>query len=218
MRRGMNKKGQMIFSEYVMIFFVVIAAATAMTTFVQRCFKAQVHDARNLMISTANSAADANFLMATGGSSIPYEYEPYYDVHSSSIGKIEDDSVGKTSGSPTVIGVKYIKKENHQTGTFTNGSQLPPECAVANPPAYCGQGGLCLCLAGAICGNDSCGNQYGCGACPSKNQTCSGDQTQCQGSPSCTDNSSCSFNYRCVSLQCVICPIVNGSYDCTAGL
>ena len=218
MGQGMNKKGQMIFSEYVMIFFVVIAAAVAMTTFVQRCFKARIHDARNTMITTANSMADANFLMATGGASIPYEYEPYYDVHGSTVGVVENDTSGATSGNPAVIGARYIKTVNHQTGTVSNSSQLPPECAVPNPPTYCANEGQCFCSKNAVCGNDSCGNPYGCGACPSKNQTCSSDQTSCSGGNTCTDSSYCNFNYRCVSSQCVLCPVVNGSYDCSAGL
>ena len=75
----MNNKGQSILSEYVMIFFVVIAAAVAMTVFVQRGFEARVHDARNFMIdSLINSGAcDANCVQAAGGN-IGHEYEPYY--------------------------------------------------------------------------------------------------------------------------------------------
>jgi len=239
MRRGINKKGQMIFSEYVMIFFVVIAAATAMTVFVQRTFKAKIHDARNIMIATANSMADANFLMATGSSSIPYEYEPYYDVHGSAVAQIENDTSGATSGNPAVMGVTYIKKVNHQTGTLANSSQLPPECAAPNPPTYCANEGQCFCSKNAVCGMDTCGNPYGCGACPAKLQACSGTYCSavntcsvistcnlyyCSGtycsaaSNTCSSSSDCNFNYRCVSAQCVICPIVNGSYDCSAGL
>ena len=48
----MNKKGQSVFSEYVMIFFVVIAAAVAMTTFVQRSFEARLHDVPLLLRAT----------------------------------------------------------------------------------------------------------------------------------------------------------------------
>ncbi len=79
MRRGMNNKGQAVLSEYVMIFFVVIAALVAMTTFVQRGFEARIHDARNFMINAVinSSVCDANCLAATGGN-ISYEYEPYY--------------------------------------------------------------------------------------------------------------------------------------------
>ena len=60
----MNNKGQSILSEYVMIFFVVIAAAVAMTIFVQRGFEARIHDARNFMINSVinSSVCDANCL------------------------------------------------------------------------------------------------------------------------------------------------------------
>ena len=75
----MNNKGQTILSEYVMIFFVVIAAAVAMTVFVQRGFEARIHDARNFMIIRWSTAASVTPIVcnATGGN-ISYEYEPYY--------------------------------------------------------------------------------------------------------------------------------------------
>ena len=127
----MNNKGQAILSEYVMIFFVVIAAAVAMTTFVQRGFEARIHDARNFMInSVANSGAcDANCLQAAGGN-IAYEYEPYYAVSDASVWQNQQDAIGATTGNAQVLGAKYLQSSNEATQTIGNSTQLPP-CATA---------------------------------------------------------------------------------------
>jgi hypothetical protein len=138
----MNNKGQSIFSEYVMIIFVVIAAAVAMTTFVQRSLKAKIHDERNFMINMVNSLCDANCLKATGVNSIPYEYEPYYQQFFAATQNQENAVSGITTGNPQVLGVKYSKSFNGEAGSNVNSYQLPPECAGSNPPSYCSNGGL----------------------------------------------------------------------------
>ena len=140
----MDNKGQAILSEYVMIFFVVIAAVAAMTTFVQRGFEARVHDARNFMVnSVVNSGAcDANCLSATGasGNQIPYEYEPYYAQMLADVGHSEQVNAGATTGKAEVIGAVYTKSLNEETNTISTSKQLPPECADGvNPkPSWCG--------------------------------------------------------------------------------
>jgi hypothetical protein len=149
----MNNKGQSIFSEYVMIFFVVIAAAVAMTTFVQRGFEARIHDARNYLITTVNSACDANCMNATGANSIPFEYEPYYEQFLSTVQNYERDASGATLGTPVKgpyssspliegVGAIYLKAVNGEANSNSTSNQLPPECAGANPPPYCGNGQL----------------------------------------------------------------------------
>ncbi len=130
----MNNKGQAILSEYVMIFFIVIAAVAAMTTFVQRGFEARIHDARNFMInSVVNSGAcDANCLSATGavGNQIPYEYEPYYAQMLSDVGHNEQVNAGATTSSVNwSIGAVYTKSLNEETNTVSTSTQLPPKCA-----------------------------------------------------------------------------------------
>ena len=129
----MNNKGQTILSEYVMIFFVVIGAAVAMTTFVQRGFEARIHDARNFMVnSVVNSGAcDANCLKATGaaGKQIPYEYEPYYAQMLTNVGHSEQVNTGATtSGVNWSIGAVYTKAVNEATTTNSTSYQLPPGC------------------------------------------------------------------------------------------
>ena len=129
----MNNKGQTILSEYVMIFFVVIAAAVAMTTFVQRGLEARIHDTRNFMINTVTNsgACDANCLNAAGvtGNQIPYEYEPYYTVSDANVAQNQQDFTGATTGSAQVLGAIYYKGSNEATQAISNGTQLPPGCA-----------------------------------------------------------------------------------------
>ena len=129
----MNNKGQTVLSEYVMIFFVVVAALVAMTTFVQRSLEARVHDTRNYMIDTVinSGACDANCLQAAGGK-ISHEYEPYYAFMLSSSNQIDDEHLGTTAGSANFIGVVYEKSINQQTHTQSISVQLPP-CEAQNP-------------------------------------------------------------------------------------
>jgi hypothetical protein len=132
----MNKKGQAILSEYVMVFFVVIAAAVAMTLFVQRALEARIHDARDFMIDsvTNSGACDANCLNAAGltGNQIPYEYEPYYSVAISNSQQNQQDFTSAQPGSAQAIGAIYNRSlsDNSQAGSFD--CQLPPECANPN--------------------------------------------------------------------------------------
>lgn len=138
----MNNKGQAVMAEYVMVFFVVIAALVAMTVFVQRTFEARIHDVRNFMVNAvmSNSVCDANCLAATGNQ-ISYQYEPYYlqelvDAQSNST-----DYKGATTGNPQALGAKYINAVNEATQIISTGCQLPPECA---DPATANSG-ECVC-------------------------------------------------------------------------
>jgi len=136
----MNNKGQSILSEYVMIFFVVIAAATAMTTYLQRAFEARVHDARNYAINSviSSGACDANCVNAAGGN-LTYEYEPYYTVTSSLVGQNAQDNTTLTQGNAEQTASIYVKSINENTGSTTFGCQLPPACTGLSGtlPCYC---------------------------------------------------------------------------------
>ncbi len=134
----MNNKGQSVLSEHVMVFFIVIAAIVAMTTFVQRSFEARIHDARNFMINSANSVCDANCQQATGGS-ISHEYEPYYAQTLSMVQQNEIENHGQTAGNAEAIGEVFSKYGNEATTSASFSSQLPSECAdnVHPKPTYC---------------------------------------------------------------------------------
>jgi len=126
----MNNKGQSILSEYVMIFFVVIAALVAMTTFVQRSLEARVHDARNYMIDSVinSNVCDANCVAATGGA-IGHEYEPYYALMNSSVQQNEAEGLGETPGNAKAIGAIYYKTGNESAQTNSTSVQLAPGSA-----------------------------------------------------------------------------------------
>jgi len=129
----MNKKGQSILAEYVMIFFVAVAALVAMTLLVQRSFQARIHDARNYMTEsvTNTGACDANCLAAAGitGNSIPHEYEPYYAQMLSDVQQNDIDNASIRQGNPQSIGAIYSKSVNHTTDTVSSSAQLPSGCA-----------------------------------------------------------------------------------------
>ena len=124
----MNNKGQSVLSEHVMVFFVVVAALVAMTTYVQRGFEARIDDAKNYMISAANSACDANCQQATG-KHVSREYEPYYSQVISDSFHNEQDMNAETKGNAEAIGAIYYRNLNEETETSTNSIQLPPFCA-----------------------------------------------------------------------------------------
>jgi hypothetical protein len=138
MRPVMNNKGQSVLSEHVMVFFVVVAALVAMTTYVQRSFEARIHDARNFMVDSVmnNSVCDANCFAATGNQ-ISYEYEPYYSETFSDVQQNQKVVKGATQGNAQVLGVIYYNTINEETNTNSTSNQLPPECAGASQPSYC---------------------------------------------------------------------------------
>lgn len=133
----MGNKGQAILSEYVMIFFVVIAALMAMTVYMQRGLQGRVYDARNYMINSflTSGACDDNCQRATGN--ISYEYEPYYTQTLSDVERNAQTDSRSTTGNPAVIGAIYKKTKDEKTAAMTSSTQLPP-CASADPvPAWC---------------------------------------------------------------------------------
>ena len=134
----MNNKGQTILSEYVLIFFVVIAALTALTVFVQRGLEARIHDARNFMVNSVinSGACDANCMQATGGN-IFYEYEPYYELMLSNAQHNDKNTSTATNGAAISIGAIYTKYLNEDTNGVSTSIQAAP-CASANPvPLWC---------------------------------------------------------------------------------
>lgn len=129
----MNNKGQSILSEYVMIFFVVIAAAVAVTTFVQRALEARVHDARNFALDSVMSsgACDANCVQAAGGN-VSHEYEPYYSISLADVQHNSAEADTQGQGNAQVLGAIYTKSTTDTTQTNATSVQLPPGCNTAS--------------------------------------------------------------------------------------
>ena len=70
-----NNRAQAISSEYVMVFFIVIAVSTAMTIYFKRSIQARMRDARMYMVKEIITRTNGvNFV----GNGIWVEYEPYY--------------------------------------------------------------------------------------------------------------------------------------------
>jgi len=124
----MDNKGQSILAEYIMIFFLVIGAATAITTFVQRGLQGRIHDAGHLMMDTANNALSQCDGCQSATGNVMYEYEPYYAQTNSYQYQNELDSSGLTNGSKPDKDV-YRNNINSIVQTIANSQQLPPLCA-----------------------------------------------------------------------------------------
>lgn len=73
------KKAQTIMGEYLLIFFLIIGVATAMTIYFRRVVQARIRDARVTMIDIVRSRTNVlvNGKPAYAGP-LFYEYEPYY--------------------------------------------------------------------------------------------------------------------------------------------
>ncbi|MFC1510574.1 hypothetical protein ACFL49_02830 [Candidatus Omnitrophota bacterium] len=69
LKRLKKKKGQAVSSEYVMVFFLVVASMTTMTVYIRRALQARVFDARNKMVEIVAAESEAI---------VRWEYEPYY--------------------------------------------------------------------------------------------------------------------------------------------
>ena len=106
-----SHKGQMIFAEQMVLFFIVISAVVATTVYVQRALQARVRNAKIYMVDAAyNGCAQVtsiNGVVCNGTSCVTtnspaidcagaanvtqghfdYEYEPYYAVVNSLVGK-----------------------------------------------------------------------------------------------------------------------------------
>jgi hypothetical protein len=129
-------KGQTILPEYVVVFFVVIAALVTMSVFVQRAFQARARDAKLFMVDTAAQGcqqADAASTQAwpiacqnaagIAQGNVAYEYEPYY-------GQINSDVVQEGQESKELsANSAFTKQMRHMTGVTSTSTQLPPGSA-----------------------------------------------------------------------------------------
>lgn len=137
----MNDKGQAILAEHVMVFFIVVAALTAMTVLVRRAFEARIHDARNFAIEMAANACDVNCQAASNG--VSWGYEPYYMQTFSDVQRNSDNHQGITNGSAGELGAIYISSVNDTSNISSISHQLPPVCSSSNPPPCCSDGTGC---------------------------------------------------------------------------
>ncbi len=139
MARGMiGKKGQSSLPDYVVTFFIVIAAAVAMTTYIQRSLQAKTKDARDYMVGLAANECDSDCRAAAGinGNSIPREYEPYYGHVDSQTRRDSDVRTGFIGGTHIVNKQRRLFDEmsgrNETVETTSHSEQLPPVAAAGD--------------------------------------------------------------------------------------
>ncbi len=139
MARGISgNKGQSSLSDYVVTFFIVIAAAVAMTTYIQRSLQAKTKDARDYMVGLAASECDSDCRAAAGisGNSIPREYEPYYGHVDSNTSRNSDVRTGFIGGTHIVNEQRRLfdamSSRNETVETTSHSEQLPPGNAVGD--------------------------------------------------------------------------------------
>lgn len=125
--------GQAVFSEYVMILFIVIAVLTSLSIYVRRGLQARLHAARNYAIYLVNKNCDANCQNASGN--VDYEYEPYYLQRDVSVLQNQASAQADARGT-TMEGVQR-KWLNTSTTVLYKGSQLPALCAGHGAPPCC---------------------------------------------------------------------------------
>lgn len=128
-----NRAGQLAMSEYVLLFFVIVAGVSAMTVYVQRGLQAKHRDATRYAIDMANDAcsqASAGGVDCRGATkldpktgNIPYQYEPYYGQSEAGVQRASTD--------------KKVVDANGQWGKYfaesttigADSAQLPPEAS-----------------------------------------------------------------------------------------
>lgn len=69
-----NRRGQGSTIEYAVLFFIVVASITTMSTFANRTIQSRVRSARNYMGLQVNGTYGAMYPNRV----LPLEYEPYY--------------------------------------------------------------------------------------------------------------------------------------------
>ncbi len=121
------RKGQLVMSEYVLLFFVVVASISAMTLFVQRGLQARHRDANMYAVDLASqaceqlSASGVDCKGAAGVNGFAYQYEPYYGQSKADIGrKMADKKVIDGTG-------QWGKYFTERTEVGSTSAQLPPK-------------------------------------------------------------------------------------------
>ncbi len=158
----MNNKGQTVFTEYVVIFFIVVAAAATMTVFVQRALQGRIRDAKNYLISTVDNTAvmDSNFVHAAHGRPQLIGYEPYYEQYNAVVANNINNDRGTMPGNPQSLGAIYLQHFREHGNNNATSIQLPALCSGPTPPLCCNDGSGCLTcrpFPGHECGVDTCG-------------------------------------------------------------
>ncbi len=96
-----TNKAQAVMGEYVLVFFVVMGMATAMTIYFKRAVQARIFDARNTMFNIVVNRAQGYY--SGNIYAISFEYEPYYGNTVSTIARRENATTELLPGATTGI-------------------------------------------------------------------------------------------------------------------
>ena len=129
------RKGQAVVPEHVVVFFIVVAALTAMTVYVKRALQARVRDSNIYMVNVASNAcaqAEAGRTAAWNvdcqgaanfqNGQLRPEYEPYYGMVNSDVQRGYSETQGFN-------GPLFTKQFTDNRTTATTSVQRPPENA-----------------------------------------------------------------------------------------
>ena len=115
MGKWRSQQGTTSLAEYAVTLLLVMAAVSAIATYVQRTLQARTRDARHYMITTVSNACNANCMNATnlpGQTRIADEYEPYYTHVKSDIATARLDSKG-LKGSTARAGTFFARTNSN---------------------------------------------------------------------------------------------------------
>ena len=104
--------------EYVLVFFVVIGMATAMTIYFKRAVQARVFEARNAMLNMVLNRTQGYY---TGN--VQIGYEPYYGNTVSTVARRENAATELLPGATTGI---FRKTFDDVTAVQTQSQTAPP--------------------------------------------------------------------------------------------
>ena len=113
----LNKRGQAVFGEYVIVIFVVVTVTFAMTVYVRRTLQGRIYDARQTMLRTVR--AEYNGVLYR-------EYEPYYGFRNATIDQYSNPTTRLLEGGTSGI---FREDTNDRTEVKSYTEQKPPKDA-----------------------------------------------------------------------------------------
>ena len=113
-----TNKAQAVMGEYVLVFFVVMGMATAMTIYFKRGVQARIFDARNAMLNMVLNRTQGYY---TGD--VQIGYEPYYGNTVSTAARRENAATELLPGATTGI---FRKTFDDVTAVQTQSQTAPP--------------------------------------------------------------------------------------------
>ena len=121
LRRLMDNKAQAVMGEYVLTFFLVVGAVTAMTIYFKRTVQARMFGARNMMLNVVLNRTQGYY---TGD--ILIAYEPYYANTASTVVHSSDTTTNLLPGTTTGV---FQKTTDEITAVQTQSETAPPKDA-----------------------------------------------------------------------------------------